>query len=196
VINVKLNLNLNVPRVLPRREMPSKGYLDRGKIADLLLGSGVLPKTRLGAILAHPHSQYKELGKIMREVLTFTDYQPASEIITKVIEEVNSLSTEEIMAEAQAKINILYHEKIERYENFAMRADFPTPPTLESFSKISPNGHFDPYQYFASQTWGIIKARFDWGRLKGYERALANFDLKNAFREAYVVALALSKIPA
>jgi hypothetical protein len=173
---------------------------------------GILPNTRLGKILAHLQSQARELRKVMHEVLTFDKYPPASETINKIVEKVDSMPMDEIMKEAQAAIDRYHQEKIgiigdgDGPDMLALRTTFPVPPTVEAFSKIFPDGHFDPHQYLASGPWGVIAMRLDYGRKKeekdpslkgkGYEQALANFDLEKVFREALVMALAFERIPA
>jgi len=172
------------------------GVLERIKVAERMLGPGILPDTRLGIILSQPAARVRDLTGIIREILIFDRerHEATSNTITEVIGELENLSDAKIMAEAQLVINRLYHEKIAQHNNTAMKADFPSAPTVEAFSKLTSNGHFDPYQYFLSEGWGAIKMRLDYGEIYGYEKALRNFDLKRHLREVFVVTRAFEQI--
>ncbi len=173
------------------------GVLERIKVAERMLGpNGILPNTRLGVILSQPAARVHDLTGIIRDILIFDRerHEATSDAITEVVGKVEKLSDAKVMAEAQLVINRLYHEKIARHNNAAIKADFPFVPTVESFSKLTSNGHFDPYQYFASEGWGAIKMRLDYGKNYGYEKALRNFDLKQHLREVLVVTRAFELI--
>lgn len=164
----------------------------RSKIADRLLGK---ENTMLSAILSHPNSLNRKLDEVIRYVLVFDDYEPASKILDEVVKEVESFSPEKLMAEAQKVVGRYYQEKSMCYGQ-ALKDKFPVSPTVEEFAKISPNGDFDLYQYFSSSSWGAIKSRLEYGKLRGYEIALRNFDLRGVFRNAFIMAKALERIPA
>jgi hypothetical protein len=173
------------------------GVLERIKVAERLLGpAGILPDTRLGIILSQPAARVRDLTGIIREILTFDRerHEATSDIITEAIREVEKMSEAKVMAEAQLVINRLYHEKISQHSNPAIKADFPSIPTVEVFSRLTSNGHFDPYQYFLSEGWGAIKMRLDYGKTVGYEKALNNFNLKQHLKEVFVVTRAFELI--
>jgi hypothetical protein len=146
------------------------------------------------------------LRRTMHDVLTFDAYPLARDVISEIVEEGEAGPADRIMAEAQELINQYHYAQIGRFKDEeiklddpadkAVRADFPSPPTVEQFSRIPTNGTFGPAQFLNSRTWGAISTRLDYGRVKGYERVLANFDLRTIFREAFVMASALERIPA
>lgn len=177
----------------PFNQLPRFEVQQRIRVADRMLGpKGILPDTRLGIILSQPAARNHHLTEIIRDILTFDRerHQATSDIITEAVNEVESMSRAEIISAAQIVINHLYQEKIARHKHTGIPAGFTSIPTVEAFAKLSPNGHFDPYQYFSSEGWGAIKIRLDYGKTIGYERALTNFDLKQKLKDVLLVARA------
>jgi|GEM_PF-1966756 len=176
---------------------PRFGVKDRLNVVARLLGpKGILPDTRLGIILSQPDAREHHLSEIIRDILTFDRqrHQATSDIITEIVREVEALPKAEIFSGAQLVVDRLYQEKIARNKHTGIQADFPIGPTVDVFARLSPNGHFDPYQYFSSEGWGAIKIRLDYGKTIGYEKALTNFDLRQKLRDVLLLTRAFEYI--
>jgi hypothetical protein len=166
-------------------------------IADRLLGkNGMLPNTRLGAILASPfaNDQAVPISAIIRQVLSFDrkTHLKACEIITGALTEVEAMSEAEVVREAQKVVDELYRTKSDAYSSDAnFKSAYPAAPTVRAFAEIEANGHFDVYQYFISDGWGKVSMTLDYGRVCGYDQAISTFDLRQQVRDAYVMTRAL-----
>ena len=164
------------------------GINQRLKVAERMLGvAKILPNTRLGSILAVKIAREKDLSGIMRNVLTFDRYPATSEVIGKIVEKIEALSEAEVFAEAQRIIDDLYYEKIEKHGKTPLKTDFPRKLTVKEFSRLLPNGHFDPYQYFLSESWGSLERVLDYGKTIGDDKASIVFiKNKTKFKDAFV----------
>ncbi len=169
------------------------GLQQRINVADRLLGSnGALPKTRLTEILSHPDLTYRNMAELIREVLIFSreSHEATAKVISDVVREVEALSRDEVLAQAQEVVREHYQEKIARTNDPALKKQHPVEPTIEQFAAMKPNSHFDPYQYITSVSWGAVSMRIHYGRRYGFELAMENFDLRSTARDAMIMARA------
>lgn len=165
----------------------------RINIADRLLGThGMRPNTRFTEIITHPILTGRNITETIREILTFSreNHEATFEVIGEGMQEVEALSRDEVLAQAQTIVNAYYKSKITESNDSEMKAAFPTVPTIEEFAALEPNAHFDPYQMIASGTFGIVSMRIDFGRMLSFEKAMEAFDLRRNVREAMVMARA------
>lgn len=165
----------------------------RISIADRLINSR---GTRLGLILADREANSQSLADLIREVLTFspTKHEVTSELIDRIVLEVEALPQDELMRQAQDVVSRLYAAKVEPFGG-AVKTEFPTCPTVAQFAQYKPNGHFDPFQYFFSGSWGTVNAALDYGKDVGYDRALKMFK-PALLRDALVFTYAFESLRA
>jgi hypothetical protein len=169
------------------------GLRQRINVADRLFGAnGALPNTRLTEILNHPILNGRNMAETIREVMTFArdNHEATAEVLSDVVREVEALSREEALAQAQEVVGRHYQEKIAQSNDAAMKESHPKAPTIQEFAAMEPNGHFDPYQYIASVSWGAISMRIDFGRMCGFEKAMSDFSLRSSVRDAMIMTRA------
>jgi hypothetical protein len=180
----------------------------RMEIANRLVGvPGIVPNTQLGAILSHKltnivyEAQEKNviLSDIIRRVLTFDSRRHAAtaQVITEIVQEVQEMSGDngKLFGEAQKIIDQLYEKKVIKTGDDILAKAFLESPSVERFAKLAPNGHFDPYQYFMSESWGAIVAILDYAEVKGYDKVIPVFIRQvEKLRNALILTYAFDQI--